>query len=69
MAQGNYLGKARKNFFLSRDACEMLVELAIIKGHSEGAVLETAIRKLWRSETKKRHWKRPEKPSNKNNFR
>ena len=40
MAEGNYLRKRRKSFFLSSDACEIISQLSYKLGLSEGGVIE-----------------------------
>lgn len=46
-AEGNFLGKSRKNFFLSKDCRRYIVELCYKEGLSEGAVVEQAVRRMY----------------------
>mgnify|MGYP001591247978 CR=1 FL=1 len=45
MPEGNYLKKARKNFYLSEDVRYFIDRLAKYLGISEGAVIERAVRR------------------------
>jgi hypothetical protein len=50
MAEGNYLRKRRKSFFLSADCCQMVLDLVFKLGLSEGGVIEIAIREKYLKE-------------------
>ena len=50
MAEGNYLRKRRKSFFLSSDCCEMIQKLSYKLGLSEGGVIEIAVREKYKAE-------------------
>ena len=59
MSEGNYLQKRRKNFFISADACKIIVELAYKFGLSEGAVIELAVREKHQKEIGEFEWSKP----------
>ena len=63
MADGNYLGKKRKNYFLSGDCCRYIVELAFRLGLSEAAIIELAVRSKYEEVFGERPWSRdPNEP-------
>jgi hypothetical protein len=59
MPSGNYWGRRRKNFHLSVDACQMIVDLAQKLGLSESGVLECAVRKLYKKKIGPYPWEPP----------
>jgi hypothetical protein len=62
VSEGNFLGKKRKNFFLSKDCCRYIVELCYRLGLSEGGVIELAIREKYDRTFEKRESMRDPNP-------
>ena len=57
--EGNVLGRARKNFYLSRDCCYAIDVLSSRLGLTESGVIETAIRDLCDAKKITIEWEQP----------
>ena len=47
MSEGNYLRKARKNYFISAMAVKMLEDLSMDKGVNHSGIIELAVRDMY----------------------
>lgn len=46
--QGNYLGKQRRNFYISNRCWEMMHKISLDIGVNHSAVIELAVREMYR---------------------
>jgi hypothetical protein len=60
MSEGNYLRKARKNFFISADCIEMMEDLSRYEGLNHSGVIEQAVRAMFEKRMGPRP--KPDKP-------